>query len=132
MIIELYRSYNDLCGEIAWLEDQIAFTTKEQEDWWIGGRLFHTVPMENAAARYDKLEEKLVRMRKALRIIRAHKAKVDELILYFDSLEHQIAYLKYCKGKTYQEIADELGYTYQYVRLLHSKMKREYEIYQNV
>lgn len=123
-MIEIFTSYNNLLLEIQWLEDQIELCKEEREQWWIGGRLFKRVPMDNAAERYDRLTEQIEKMEKLLDIKSRFKTKIHGYISKFEGVENQIAYKKYVEGKTLQTIADELCYSYDRIRHIHSKMQK--------
>ena len=45
-----FQIYDDLMLDIDILKQQIELARAEQEQWWIGGRLNHTVSLDNAAA----------------------------------------------------------------------------------
>jgi DNA-directed RNA polymerase specialized sigma24 family protein len=123
-MIETFILYNDLVLEIEILKEQMELAEKEREQWWVGGRLFSTVPMDNAAERFDALTAKLERMEHILKAKEGTKQKIDELMNQYEALPRQIAYLRYVKGRSLKDIASELDYSYDYVREIMSKMKK--------
>lgn len=96
----------------------------EREQWWVGGRLFNTVPMSNAAERFDKLTDKIERLEKIIKAKQEVRDKIEKLMNQYEKLPRKIAYMRFVQGKSLKEIADELSYSYDYVREIMSKMKR--------
>lgn len=123
-MLETFILYNDLCLEIEVLKEQRELAEEEREQWWIGGRLFHTVPMDNAADRFDKLSAKIERIDTLLEKKRETRRKIESLMHDYEELPRKIAYKRFVQGKSLKEIADELSYSYDYVRELMSKMKK--------
>jgi DNA-directed RNA polymerase specialized sigma24 family protein len=123
-MLETFILYNDLCLEIEVLKEQRELAEEEREQWWIGGRLFHTVPMDNAADRFDKLSAKIDRIDTLLNKKKETRRKIETLMNDYEELPRKIAYKRFVQGKSLREIADELSYSYDYVRELMSKMKK--------
>lgn len=123
-MLETFILYNDLCLEIEVLKEQIKASETEREQWWIGGRLFKTVPMDNAADRFDKLSDKIDRMEKILKAKEETKRKIESMMNQYEELPRKVAYMRYVQGKTLKQISVELSYDYNYIRKLMSKLKR--------
>lgn len=123
-MLETFILYNDLCLEIEVLMAQRDLTEGEREQWWVGGRLFNTVPMDNAAERFDNLSVKLERLEKIIKTKQETKEKIERLMNQYEELPRKIAYMRFVKGKSLKEIAEELDYSYDYVREIMSKMKK--------
>ncbi|MDF2902383.1 MAG: hypothetical protein K0S25_21 [Bacillus sp. (in: firmicutes)] len=123
-MLDTFILYNDLCLEIDVIEEQIKLAEAEREQWWIGGRLFDSVPMNNAAERFDKLTDKIERMETLVKKKKEVKAKIEKLMNQYEEMPRKVAYMKFVQGKTLKEIAIELNYNYDYVREIFSKMKR--------
>jgi DNA-directed RNA polymerase specialized sigma24 family protein len=123
-VLDTFILYNDLCLEIDVIEEQIKLAEAEREQWWIGGRLFDSVPMNNAAERFDKLTDKIERMETLVKKKKEVKAKIEKLMNQYEEMPRKVAYMKFVQGKTLKEIAIELNYNYDYVREIFSKMKR--------
>lgn len=124
-MINMFTSYRDLCAEIEWIESQIEILNVEKEEWWIGGRLFDKVPMDNAAGRVDRINDEINRMERILRAKKKHKIQSDNIFARLEGLEYKIAYKRYVEGKPLKDIAEELSFSYDHIRRTHSKMKKE-------
>ncbi|WP_100406251.1 hypothetical protein [Bacillus solitudinis] len=120
----IFRNYNDMIKEIDILETQIKMTMKERENWWFGGKLFHQVPLDNAARRCDLLSERIKQMHEALDELRRGKQEIESKLKRLGGLEYKIAYKRYVEGKTHQTIATELGYSPEHIRRVSSQSKR--------
>lgn len=123
-MFETFILYNDLCLEIDVIEEQIKLAEAEREQWWIGGRLFNSVPMDNAAERFDKLTDKIERMDNLLNRKKDTKKKIEELMNQYEGLPRKVAYMRYVQGKTLKQISEELSYNYDYIREIMSKLKK--------
>ena len=123
-IVNIYRTYNDLCLEINILETQIEYAMLERKRWWFGGKLFHEVSLDNAAGRVDKLSERIKEMHLALDERKKLKFKLDGYLLSLEGVEHKVAYKRYVEGKTLPEIAKELRYSKQYIKEVSQRIKQ--------
>ncbi|KQL20476.1 hypothetical protein [Cytobacillus solani] len=123
-MLDTFILYNDLCLEIEILKEQLNLAESEREQWWMGGRLFHTVPMDNAAERFDRLSNKIERVEALLKKKEETKRRVESLMNNYEELPRKIAYLRFVQGRSLKEIASELNYSHQYVRKVMSQMKR--------
>ncbi len=50
------------------------------------------------------------------------KKEMKEKLKQLEGLEYKITYKRYIKGKTLYEIADELGYSYDYIKEISSRI----------
>ena len=120
--MNIFTAYNDLEIDIDILSDQIETLENEIENWWIGGRFFSTVPMDVAAEKVDKLKQKQLRYQEELEIKMHTRNRMKEQLQRYKGVKYKIFYLKYVEGKKLTEVAEEVNYSYQYVREVHSKM----------
>ncbi|WP_019243661.1 MULTISPECIES: hypothetical protein [Bacillus] len=118
-----FQIYSDLLLDIDILTEQIELSRREQKQWWIGGRLNNTVPLDNAAARTDKLSDKIEQMEKELQVKteRANHLKIQ--LNKYQGLEYKVFYNRYIEGKTLVQISDELGYSYQYIKEVATRVR---------
>lgn len=123
-IVNIYRTYNDLCLEINILETQIEYAMLERKRWWFGGKLFHEVSLDNAAARVDRQSERIKEMYLALDDRKSLKKKIDSYLASLKGVEHKVAYKRYVEGKSLKEIAKELDYSRQYIKEVSQKIKQ--------
>ena len=118
-----FQIYDDLILEIEILKEQIRSAEAERDQWWVDGKLFDTVSLDNAAGRVDRLNEKIEYMQEQLDIKMARVERLKERLMQFKGLEYKIYYMRYVECKTLKEIAEELNYNYGYVRRLACQMK---------
>lgn len=123
-MIEMYKSYNDLCREIEWFKGQIEILKVERQEWWKRGVMPNKVKFKNAIENIDRVGVSLDTYEKALEIREEQKSRLDNIINGFEGLEYKIAYRKYVKNMTLQEIADELGYSHDRIRHVHAEMRK--------
>ncbi|MEI5909416.1 hypothetical protein WAK64_20520 [Bacillus spongiae] len=121
-----FEGYIDLCREIAMLEDSLHAMEKEVEFWWIGGKGFQLVSMSNAAERVDKLNEKINAYQELLGLKVRLKKAFDKHLSKLTGLEYRVAYLRYVEKMSLKMIADELGYNYDYIRRVSSKINKSH------
>jgi hypothetical protein len=128
-LLDTFRLYNDLCLEIEILQEQIASTEKSLE-YWLGSRIpfgspgSHKFGINTAMQQTDYTIDTLNLMKERMEQLKDSKQKIDEKIGQFKGLEYKIAYMRYCEGKSLKEIAQELGYHYDYIRQVMSKMRK--------
>ena len=118
-----FQIYDDLLLEVEILKEQIEQSEKERDQWWIEGKLFNTVSLDNAASRVDRLNEKIKQMQDQLDIKVARVERLKQQLMQYQGLEYKIYYMRYVECKNFREIADEIGYTHQYIRKIASRMK---------
>ena len=118
-----FQIYDDLILEIEILKEQIQCAENERDQWWIDGKLFDTVSLDNAAGRVDRLNEKIKHMQDQLDIKMARVERLKEQLKQYQGLEYKIYYMRFVECKTLKEIAESLDYSYDYIREISSKMK---------
>ncbi|MFL2076393.1 sigma-70 family RNA polymerase sigma factor [Marinilactibacillus psychrotolerans] len=72
---------------------------------------------ENIKKVIDTLNEREKKLQK-------QRDEVIELIEKFEGLDNQILKLKYVKGLTLENVANELGYDYQYIKNKHAQLMK--------
>ena len=118
-----FQIYDDLILEIEILKEQIRSAEAERDQWWIDGKLFDTVSLDNAAGRVDRLNEKIKEMHEHLEFKIARVERLKEQLKQYQGLEYKIYYMRFVECKTLKEIAESLDYSYDYIREISSKMK---------
>ena len=118
-----FQIYDDLLLEIEILKEQIDCAEKERDQWWIGGRLFNTVPMDNAAGRVDKINERIQNWSEQLQEKTSRADRLRNQLSRYQGLEYKIYYKRFIECKTLKEIACELGYSYQYIKEVSMRIK---------
>lgn len=121
--MQLFKSYHDMNLEIEILEDELKNTEREIEQWWVGGRLFPTVRIDQAAERVQKLKDKQIVLSEELKHKLISKDKFEERLNNMEGIAYKVFYGRYVEGKLLTEIADDLGYSYQYIKKVSQHLK---------
>lgn len=119
-----FQLYNDLQLEIEVIQDLIESNINERKQWLAGGRLFNTVPLDNAFLRVDKLSEKIEALQEELAIKQNMMFNLRQKLNKFEGLEYRVAYMRTIEKKKLNVIADELGYSYDYIREVNARIKQ--------
>ena len=124
------QNYADLVRQIDIIERQIEWLEVDI-DYWFGDNKF--IPFTGKGAKRfglsvaskntDDLLQKLDKLRKMHEFYTTVKSDMDDSINALEGLEYKIAYRRFVQNKNYQEIADELGYSYGYIKNVASKAK---------
>lgn len=96
-----WSNYTDTDGDLA--KHQTFLTSLEKQ-----ARLKGVIHDLNQ--RYEKLQKE--------------REEIIQLVEKFTGLDQQILKLKYVEGLTLESIADETGYTYQYIKNKHAELMR--------
>ncbi|MCM3488797.1 hypothetical protein M3689_05690 [Alkalihalophilus marmarensis] len=118
----IFRSYNAIIKDLDVLRDLLEVTMQERENWWIGGRLFHSVPLDNAAKRVDMLSSRIEKLSEAIDELEEKKRLIQNKLSELDGIEYKVAYKRYVEGKDLQQIANEVDRSHEHVRRLHAKI----------
>lgn len=124
--MDIIDNYSDLVVKIELIKEQIKLNEWELE-YWFGVKLdgsgipFHSkgtlkFGTVTALTQADKKIDAINKLREQLRFYENAKSRMDVLINNLQGLDYKIAYRRIVYGLTHQEIAEELGYTEQYIR----------------
>lgn len=115
------KDYQQLEYDIAYLEQNLERTKRELKRWVEGDLSKVKLTADSHGA---KVEDIIVRIETEL----AHKQHdlddIKRLVSTFEGLEHKILVGKYIDGKTLEDVAEELGYSAQYIYNKHAQIKR--------
>ncbi|WPK12603.1 hypothetical protein R6U77_02585 [Lysinibacillus louembei] len=118
---EWLKDYQQLEDEISYFEQNLSRSKKELQRWMHGDLAKYKLTAESDGAR---LEERIEIIEYEL----AHKLNdlydLEQLIKKFKGIEQKIIYGKYIEGKTLEHVAEDLGYSAQYIYTKHSQIKR--------
>lgn len=135
--MEILKDYANLLREIDHTKEQIKLAEYELK-WWLGidastgeGIPFDSIGvfkhgLETAMTQTEKKRRTLNKLNERLDKYREHKERIEEHMKEFEGLEHQVAYMKYIKKMTLQEVADELGYSHAYIKEKSAKISKTY------
>ncbi|WP_028983316.1 hypothetical protein [Sporolactobacillus terrae] len=125
--------YRDLCREIDLLNMRISQLESERKYYWkmctqqrgmIGAanydeeRVSHNftlMPFDRAYEHIQKLDKKLIILRKVMGEKEQLKAKMEKCMSEFEGLDYLVAYWR-LQGLTLAEISDKLGYSYGWIK----------------
>lgn len=106
-MFEWLKDYRNIEIEIIKLENKLTREKRELGRWsggGLGGRIMHKDSISSG------LEERIETMEFDL----AHKMNdlidIKRMVKKFDLVDHKILYGRYIEGKTFDEIADDIGY----------------------
>ncbi|MBA8772111.1 sigma factor-like helix-turn-helix DNA-binding protein [Staphylococcus coagulans] len=137
-LIEMYRT-NKL--EIESLKLRKDICNDEIDNWGAVdsnvGRLGKKHDFLSRIKQTDNVIEELNVINDRLETLQNRQNKIIEVIDKFEGLEHKILRLRFIDGYKIADIAEELGYSEQYIRNKHSelmkriefKMSHEYKVY---
>ena len=136
--LEVFHNYNDLCVEIEVIKEQIKLTEYELEYWFgikmndrdvngipFGARGVDRFGVNTALEQAEDKIRSLNKLRDRLDNLDNTRIKIETLLSNFRGLEYRIAYLRYVEGKTLKEISETINYSYDYIRELWSRMKKQ-------
>lgn len=132
-MIDWRTSYTDLCKEIEIL-DLRAYSLEQEarvslQTVWTGeppsdhSNYVH-LPLDNALKRYEDVLGKLHEVQEVLTIKRVVKAQIEQRLGEFEGLEYQVAYMRDIKGLPLDVIADDLKYSYAWIRKISFRIPR--------
>ena len=114
--MDIMHNYSDLLTEIEVIKDQIKITESQIDYWWIGNVRNKKIAANTSIEQTEKLVNSLDNLRERLDMLERAKTRVERLMQQFEGLDYKIAYKRIIECRTHAEIADELGYTEQYIR----------------
>ncbi|MEY9980459.1 sigma factor-like helix-turn-helix DNA-binding protein [Lysinibacillus sp. RC79] len=130
--MEIMKNYADLLRIIDIVKAEIEMLEVNKE-YWIGKNEhlpFFSVGADKygldvASQRTDRLNGRIASLEEKLEHYQAIEKEIRENVEKLEGLEYKIAKLRFIDGMTYQEIADQLGYTHDHIRRVASKSKKK-------
>ncbi|WP_368634605.1 hypothetical protein [Lysinibacillus xylanilyticus] len=134
-MMEIMKNYADLLRIIDIVKAEIEMLEIDKE-YWIGKDeqlpSFSTgaskYGLDVASQQVDRLNGRITSLETKLEHYQAIEKEIRENIEKLEGLEYKIAKLRFIDGMTYQEIADELKYSYGYIRKVVSQGNKEVTI----
>lgn len=139
---QTFQIYNDLLGEIEYLEINLRYIQRDYENTVrksidtppdfkgvvdyeservVGG--ITRLPLDVALKRCDKLNIKAREYEKMLEEKHKWREEIEERWKALDGLEYKVFYGRYVEGKTLPEIAEELNYSDEHIRRVSAGVK---------
>lgn len=125
--MEPYRYYSDLIAEIEILEYQIEICINERKDWYIGGRLFTKVRLDQALERFDKLSDRIEWLDERLQQKKKHRKHIEHKLSELESLEYKVAYMRIVERRTLEQISEELNFSVDWIKKVSARVTRHLE-----
>lgn len=82
------------------------------------------VPLDKALEQYDDIVERIKVVSAEKERKESTRKQIDRLLRQFQGLEMQVAYKRDVEGKSLLAIATELGYSYDHIRRVSSRIKK--------
>lgn len=83
------------------------------------------VPLDVALGQYDDVVAKIRETSERLAEKKLVRQKMESAMRDFKGIEYQVAYLRDIKGLPLYKIAEELGYSYDWIRKVSSRIKAQ-------
>lgn len=131
--MDFVKTYNDITKEIEILELRLIdleAELKEARKLCFSGQLpsdplpVH-VPLDKALEYYDAVVEKIGETSNRLAAKKLILQKIEANIRDFQGVEYQVAYMRDVEGLPLYKIADKLGYSYDWIRKVSSRIKAQ-------
>lgn len=131
-LLEFVRLYYDICKEIEILElrlDDLEAELKAARKLCFSGTLpsdtmsVH-VPLDKALEKYDAVVAKIRETSDQLTRKKLIQQRIESSIRDFQGIEYQVAYMRDIEGKPLYKIADELGYSYDWIKKISSRIRK--------
>lgn len=125
-----FRTLTDIDDEIDNIRSQRKIYEIELKRWgtYSTGDLAKQNTYLTSVKRQNKIERILLAMDGREKELKEQRKEVLKVIDEFKGLEHDILKLKYIKGYKLTQVAEELGYSYQYIRNVHSDVMKAVRI----
>lgn len=121
MKFQWLKDYRELEYEVAYLERNLERTERELKRWIEGDLSGVKLTAESHGA---KVEDIIDRIKKELTHKKSDLADIKNLVTTFEGLDHKILIGKYIEGKTLEEVARDLNYSYNYIKHKHAELMR--------
>jgi DNA-directed RNA polymerase specialized sigma24 family protein len=86
---------------------------------------FVQMPFLEALERIQKIKSHILLHEEAIAHLEETKRKMEEKVSQLSGIENQVVYMRDFQKKKLIEIADELGYSYDYIREISAKTRRK-------
>jgi DNA-directed RNA polymerase specialized sigma subunit len=121
----LISTYQDLLIEIDVYESRLE--DLQREDYALRRIEYNRIDLETYVNRKHKLNNEAAIIQAILEDKKETQKAILEKLSKLEGLEYKIAYKRFVEGKTLNEIAEELGYSYQYMKEISSRNKTYYK-----
>ncbi|CEG23138.1 hypothetical protein BN1080_02082 [Planococcus massiliensis] len=128
-MLDSYRFYEDLIMEIEVLELQIESAIQERENWHFMNkhRIGKHLPLDEVLIRMDTLAERIEWLTERIEDKKKLRRNIQEKLNGFEGLEYKVAYLRIVQGKRLEDIAEELGYSVDWIKKVSATVTKHLE-----
>ncbi|MCF6461480.1 sigma factor-like helix-turn-helix DNA-binding protein [Clostridium sp. Cult3] len=143
--MDTIKSYKDLCSEIeiwkerlktyeiqieairklAKLDGPKDITGIDYTQPYVDGT--NQIGFEEALEMLHKIENHIYLHQQAIANMEKSKKKIEENIKKLEGLDKRVVYMRDIEGMTLADIAEELGYSYQYIKEVSARNKTTYQ-----
>jgi DNA-directed RNA polymerase specialized sigma24 family protein len=121
--------YHDLCIEI----DIITIRIKNLENeynYWLEASFKSTInkafPLDTCLNRMQKICDLVEEYTNLLEEKESTRKEIEQRMSAFEGLEYKVAYMRHAKGMTLPEIAADLGYSYDWIKRISMRIRKQY------
>jgi len=135
------KSYRDLCKEIElweirlWdLEGERRLLMKQMMNppqvklcanySGMPGAGARIIDLPKAWTQMQDIEQRIGECKDVLSLKRETKRRMEKVLSEFESLEYRVAYMRDVEQKPLYKIAEEMGYSYDWIRRISSRLRR--------
>lgn len=140
--MEFIKSYKDLCEEIEIWKERVKAYEAEIEALKKLAKIYgpgevkgldysqpkgegvNQIGFEEFLERLQKLESHIYIHLEAIENMEKHKKNIEERIKKLNGIDYKVVYMRDIEGKSLVEIAEELGYSYDYIKEVSARNKR--------
>lgn len=131
--LDFVETYNDITKEIEILELRLIDLEGELQSvrrLIDTGKLPSTplpvyVPLDKVLQQYDNVVAAINETSSRLEVKKLIRKKVEENIKNFQGIEYRVAYMRDIEGMPLYKIAEQLGYSYDWIRKVSSRIKAQ-------
>ncbi|SDX87884.1 RNA polymerase sigma factor sigma-70 region 4 domain-containing protein [Tepidimicrobium xylanilyticum] len=140
--MDVVKSYKDLCEEIEIWKDRLKsyevqlksisklakldgpsdITAIDYSKPYVDGT--KQIGFEEALEMLKKIENHIYLHKQAIENMERYKKRIKERIKNLEGIDYKVVYMRDIEGKSLVEIAEELGYSYDYIKEISARNKR--------
>lgn len=124
-----YGFYIDLINEIELLEIQVNSAITERQNWHFMNqhRIGKHLPLDEVAIKMDKLAERIEWLSERIEDKKRLRYIIEDKLNDFEGLEYKVAYLRIVENRKLDDIAEELGYSVDWIKKVSAIVTRHLE-----
>src|SRR5699024_2375991 len=142
--MDTIKSYKDLCNEINFWKSRLKSYEIQLEAIKKEGKLYgpgeikaidysqpyvdgtSQISFEAALKQMQKIESHIYLHQNTIERLEKFKKEIEDNIMELEDLDKKVVYMRDIEGKKLVDIAEELGYTHQYIKEVSARNKTTY------